>query len=93
MSEVVHIRVSGRVQGVGFREFTRRTAQQLGIAGWVRNLPSGEVEVLARIPAGRKAQFVIQLRQGPRLSQVEAVTVTEAPAGADCPAAGFTVEF
>ncbi len=93
MSEVVQIRVSGRVQGVGFREFTRTTARRLGIAGWVRNLPSGEVEVLARIPAGRKAAFVTQLRQGPRLSQVDDVTVTEAPAGADCPESGFMVIF
>jgi hypothetical protein len=36
MAEVVHIRVTGRVQGVGFREFTRITAQRLGIAGWVQ---------------------------------------------------------
>jgi acylphosphatase len=39
--------VSGRVQGVGFREFTRRTAQRLGLGGWVRNLAGGEVEVVA----------------------------------------------
>ncbi|HLW48861.1 MAG TPA: acylphosphatase [bacterium] len=43
----VHLVVSGRVQGVGFREFTRRTAQRLGVGGWVRNLTGGQVEVVA----------------------------------------------
>ena len=93
MAEVVHILVSGRVQGVGYREFARATAQRLGIAGWVRNLPSGDVEVLARIPAGRKAPFLTQLRQGPRMSEVTDVIVTPALAGMDCPEAGFLVRF
>jgi acylphosphatase len=43
----VRLLVSGRVQGVGFREFTRRTAQRLGVGGWVRNLAGGGVEVVA----------------------------------------------
>src|SRR3982751_2540845 len=43
----VRVLVSGRVQGVGFRDFTLRKAQQLRLAGWVRNLPSGEVEAYA----------------------------------------------
>lgn len=43
----VHLLVSGRVQGVGFREFIRRTAHQLGVGGWVRNLAGGQVEVVA----------------------------------------------
>jgi acylphosphatase len=89
--ELVRIVVSGRVQGVGFREFTRMTAQRLGIAGWVRNLPDGEVEVVARLPPGRRAAFLVQLRQGPRLSRVEDVALSAAPPEADCPAAGFTV--
>jgi acylphosphatase len=93
VAEVVHILVSGQVQGVGFREFTRTTAQRLGIAGWVRNLSSGDVEVLARIPAGRKAAFVAQLRSGPSHAEVEDVIVTPALAGADCPEAGFTVRL
>ena len=42
--------VNGRVQGVGFRYFVVREAQSLGLAGWVRNLPDGRVEVLASGP-------------------------------------------
>lgn len=43
----VHLVVSGRVQGVGFREFTRRTARRLQVGGWVRNLDDGRLEVIA----------------------------------------------
>ncbi len=43
----LHIRVGGRVQGVGFRWFVREEARRLGLSGWVTNLPSGEVEVRA----------------------------------------------
>jgi len=91
MADVVHVIVSGRVQGVGFREFTRRTALRLGVAGWVRNLPGGEVEVLARIPAGRKAAFLAELRRGPQLADVTGVV--PAPITEDCPDSGFFVRF
>jgi acylphosphatase len=44
----VRLLISGAVQGVGFRYFVRRTAAALGLPGWVRNLPDGRVEVVAR---------------------------------------------
>jgi acylphosphatase len=89
--EVFRILVSGRVQGVGYREFTRSTARRLGIAGWVRNRSNGQVEALVRIPPGRKAAFLTQLRQGPPLSQVDDVAISPASADQDCPPAGFTI--
>ena len=46
-AKTLQINVIGRVQGVFFREYTRRTAQKLGITGWVKNCPDGSVELMA----------------------------------------------
>jgi acylphosphatase len=61
----VHLLVSGRVQGVGFREFTRRAAQRLGLGGWVRNLPGGEVEVVADGERDALERLVTAVGRGP----------------------------
>ena len=66
--------ISGRVQGVGFRYFTRRAAQRLDLVGWVKNLPSGEVEVrVAGAPVTLEV-FRQRLRQGPPGSRVDALS-------------------
>ena len=73
--------ISGRVQGVSFRYFTRREARRLGLVGWVRNLPTGEVEVrVAGAPAPLE-EFRRCLRQGPPASRVDEVAETELPSG------------
>jgi len=64
-------RVHGRVQGVGFRWWTRRTAERLGIAGSVRNLSDGSVEVRAAGPAEAMREFEARLRSGPQPASVE----------------------
>lgn len=46
--KTVHIIVSGRVQGVYFRDYTLRHAEELGVKGWVRNLPNGSVEAMVK---------------------------------------------
>ena len=77
--------VQGRVQGVGFRYFVVREAQALGLAGWVRNLPDGRVEVLAAGEAGVVDTLEGRLWHGPphaRVSEVEAEDA-EAPATTD----------
>ncbi len=91
MDEVLRITVSGRVQGVGFRQFVASTAQRLGLAGWVRNLPTGEVEILARVTPAAKQRFLAALRQGPAMSRVEAVDVQAPPAAWRCPESGFAI--
>lgn len=70
--------LSGRVQGVGFRYFTRRQAAMLKIAGWVRNLPDGRVEVLAAGFAEPLTLFERQLAEGPPAAEVTAVDTQDA---------------
>jgi len=65
--------VSGRVQGVGFRYFVVREAEALGLAGWVRNLPDGQVEVLASGEGGPVDAFEGRLWQGPPHAHVTGV--------------------
>lgn len=65
--------ISGRVQGVGFRWFTMRRAQTLGIVGWVRNLPDGRVEVMGRGDGDALDRLDDSLRTGPRLARVDSV--------------------
>ena len=69
----VHATVSGRVQGVGFRYFVLRTARELRLRGWVRNLRTGDVELLAEGPKTDLCQFLHSVRQGPPMSWVEEV--------------------
>ena len=80
MSTVRAVRavVSGRVQGVGYRYATVDAALQLGVAGWVRNLPGGRVEVLAQGPVVAVDRLVAWLGSGPRLASVHDVDVTSA---------------
>ena len=65
--------VHGRVQGVFFRDSTRREAQRLGISGHAINLPDGTVEVLATGPEDALAELERWLHQGPPMSRVTRV--------------------
>lgn len=62
--------VEGRVQGVWFRESTRRAASELGVAGWVRNLQGGAVEAVFEGPAEKVAAAVAWARRGPERALV-----------------------
>ena len=73
-------RIHGRVQGVGFRWWTRKTAESLGITGSVRNLPDGTVEVRASGPEKALQEFARRLQEGPRsarVGRVESFSVAE----------------
>ncbi len=69
----VRMVVTGRVQGVGFRYFTRQAAASLGLVGWVRNLASGEVEVQVAGPPSALEAFRGRLRRGPAGSRVDSL--------------------
>ncbi len=69
--------VEGDVQGVGYREFTRRAALRLNVSGWVRNRSDGAVEALLRGPTGRVEALIAEMRRGPRFAVVERLSVTE----------------
>jgi acylphosphatase len=72
------ILVSGRVQGVFFRNWTVAEARALGLAGWVRNRRSGEVEILAIGSEDALAAFAERCRRGPTAAHVESLRVEEA---------------
>jgi len=75
MSELItiHAFVSGRVQGVFYRDTVRRIANQHHITGWVKNLPDGRVELIATAPQPTIETFVAWLWQGSPASKVTAV--------------------
>ena len=70
-----HVHVSGRVQGVFFRDFTRQQAQALGLVGWVRNLDDGRVEAVFEGEESAVTTMLENLRDGPPQAQVEDLAV------------------
>jgi acylphosphatase len=85
------VRIEGRVQGVFFRESTRREAERLGVKGWVRNLDDGDVEALVEGEASGVEQLIQWCHRGPRAARVDRVTVTDEAARGDLH--GFGVEY
>ena len=71
--------VSGRVQGVFFRDTCQRLADQHGVVGWVRNLPDGRVEAVFEGPPVAVGHLVDWTRQGPRHARVDQVDVRAEP--------------
>jgi acylphosphatase len=71
--QTLHVRVAGRVQGVGFRWFVREEARRLGLSGWVTNLVGGEVEIAAGGAATSLDRLRAALAVGPSGATVTAV--------------------
>ena len=69
----LHLIIEGRVQGVFFRDSTRRQAQSIGVTGWVRNQRDGNVEVVAEGPEDRVRQLADWCRRGPSAARVDRV--------------------
>jgi acylphosphatase len=77
------VRVSGQVQGVFFRDSTRQKAEELGLAGWVRNMPDGQVEALFEGPPEKVEEIVSWCKEGPQRASVEKVDADFESAGGD----------
>jgi len=91
MSEVrCRVVVSGRVQGVFFRDSCRAQAQRLGVRGWVRNRPDGSVELVAEGSRDRVDQLLDWCRQGPPRATVTDIAVTDETPRAERP---FRIEY
>ncbi len=74
-TRTVTVRVRGRVQGVGFRFWTARQAERLGLAGWVRNRLDGSVEALFRGSPAAVEAMLGACREGPRSARVDEMAV------------------
>ena len=70
-----HYWLSGRVQGVGFRYFAFRLAKELGLKGWVRNLPDGRVEIDVQGEESQLDQFLLEIKSGSQLAVVQDISV------------------
>lgn len=73
MKKRANIFVSGRVQGVFFRDYTRKWASSLSLTGWVRNLNDGRVEVMVEGEKERIEELIERLREGSPMAEVKDV--------------------
>jgi acylphosphatase len=73
----IHLRVRGRVQGIGFRWFVRVEARRLGLAGWVSNCPDGSVEIAASGDRVRLDELKRIVTLGPDGAHVQAIDELE----------------
>ena len=87
----IHLRIVGKVQGVGFRWFVREKALELGVAGWVRNTRSGDVELAASGAGALLDHLVSAVSGGPQGAIVRAVHREPITAGESYPSP-FTIE-
>ena len=81
----VRVFVEGRVQGVFFREFTRRRSAELEVRGWVRNRPDGRVEAVFEGKNRAVDEAVEFMRNGPPLATVTRIEVEDEPPSGDHP--------
>lgn len=77
MLQTISITVSGQVQGVYYRQSTKEKALELGVSGIVKNLPDGDVHILATGTADQLDKLVIWCKQGPPHAKVAGVQVKE----------------
>ncbi len=74
-----HLLVSGKVQGVFYRDFARREAEKLGISGYAKNLSNGNVEIVAEGEEKSMEKFIAACRKGPLMAFVKGAEIREEP--------------
>jgi acylphosphatase len=75
----VHMFISGRVQGVFYRSSSRRKALELGLTGWVRNLPDGRVEIVVEGEEDQVEKLIDWCRKGPPSADVKGLEIKQEP--------------
>lgn len=73
----VHLKISGRVQGVFYRATTSEEAQSRGLTGWVRNMPDGHVEAEVQGTPEKVDELIEECRTGPPMARVEDIEVSD----------------
>jgi acylphosphatase len=73
----LHVRVSGRVQGVYYRGFTESCARGLGVSGWVRNIPGGGVEAVLEGDRQNVGELLKLMKSGPTGAMVSGIELSE----------------
>jgi acylphosphatase len=73
----VHLIIEGRVQGVGYRAFTKGHAKRLALDGWVRNLKDGNVEAIISRAECNVDKMLVELRIGPLAARVRNIKISE----------------
>jgi acylphosphatase len=86
--KTVRLRIAGRVQGVGYRDWATHTANSLGLIGWVRNRRDGSVEALVSGDDAKIDRFIDACKSGPGLAFVSSVKVE--PAAMEIGVTGFS---
>ena len=79
MTECYSVRVKGKVQGVGFRFYTQKTAKELGVRGFVKNMPNGSVYIEAEADPDSMEVFINWVNKGPEWARVDSVSLQKKP--------------
>jgi acylphosphatase len=89
MEITCHLRIAGRVQGVGYRDALRREAVANGVTGWVRNRRDGTVEAVLRGAPGAVDTVIAWARRGPPAARISGIDARSAQGDLDRPYSGF----
>ncbi|MFA6957391.1 MAG: acylphosphatase [Thermoanaerobaculia bacterium] len=91
MKEIRHIRIHGKVQGVGYRFYATRVARRLGLKGWIQNLRDGSVEAMVEGEPPKIDEWITEIKEGPRYAEV--VRIDQERRDGAGPLADFDVKF